>query len=66
MGIVIDDRAIEDYLGRIGDQVIKEIAALGHEIGYHYEELTTHKGNVSQALGAFKENLEKLRELGIA
>jgi hypothetical protein len=27
------------------EAVIKEIAALGHEVGYHYECLTTCNGN---------------------
>ena len=43
--------------------IIREIASLGHEVGYHYENLTTCKGNVEQAFDDFKRNLEKLREL---
>lgn len=45
------------------EAIILEIASLGHEIGYHYENLTTCKGNVEKAIADFKNNLEKLREL---
>ncbi len=43
--------------------VILEIASLGHEIGYHYENLTTCKGNLEKAMADFAFNLEKLRKL---
>ena len=42
------------------ENIIKQIAALGHEIGYHYESLTTCNGNVDAAWEDFKVNLEKL------
>ena len=45
------------------EQIIKEIAALGHEIGYHYESLTTCNGDVNAAYEDFCRNLEKLRAL---
>lgn len=45
------------------EDVIKEIASLGHEIGYHYENFTTCNGNISEAIEDFKTNLEKLRRL---
>ncbi len=45
------------------DSIIKEISNLNHEIGYHYENLTTCKGNLEKALDDFKLNLQKLREL---
>ncbi len=45
------------------EAIIKEIADLGHEIGYHYEELSTYKGDSIKAFEAFKRNLEKLRQL---
>ncbi|MGE0078441.1 MAG: hypothetical protein AB7S48_11320 [Bacteroidales bacterium] len=38
--------------------VITQIAELGHEIGYHYEDLTITKGNVEEAIKRFKENLQ--------
>ncbi len=45
------------------ETIIKEIASLGHEIGYHYECLTTCRGNEENAIGDFKKNLEALRSL---
>lgn len=45
------------------DRIIKEIASLNHEIGYHYENLTTCSGDIEKALLNFKDNLHKLREL---
>lgn len=43
--------------------IIKQIAALGHEIGYHYESLTTCNGNIQEAYKDFCSNLEQLRSL---
>jgi hypothetical protein len=43
--------------------VIREIAATGHEVGYHYESLTSCKGNMELAYEDFKRNLESLRKL---
>lgn len=45
------------------DSIILEIASLGHEIGYHYESLTTCDGNIEAAYQDFCQNLEKLRLL---
>ena len=45
------------------EEIIREIASLGHEIGYHYESLTTCNGDVDAAYQDFCKNLEKLREL---
>ncbi len=43
--------------------IIKEISNLGHEIGYHYENLTTCKGNLEESIEDFKYHLEELRKL---
>ena len=43
--------------------IIKEIASLGHEIGYHYESLATCNGDITAALHVFEINLNKLREM---
>lgn len=43
--------------------IIREIAALGHEVGYHYESLTTCKGDVDAAYSDFCRNLERLRNI---
>lgn len=45
------------------EEIIEEISNMGHEIGYHYEELSTYKGDQSKAYETFKLNLEKLRKL---
>ena len=45
------------------EDIIRSIADLGHEIGYHYESLTTCKGDVDAAYADFCRNLENLREL---
>ena len=43
--------------------IIRQIAALGHEIGYHYESLTTCNGDVDAAYNDFCKNLEALRKI---
>lgn len=45
------------------ESIIREIASLGHEIGYHYESLTTCNGNMEAAYVDFCEHLEQLRKL---
>jgi len=45
------------------ENIILEIANLGHEVGYHYETMDTAKGNVDLAMEQFKQNLSKLRKL---
>lgn len=45
------------------EKIIKEIASLGHEIGYHYECLTTCNGNLDKAIQDFDKNLKALRAL---
>jgi hypothetical protein len=42
-------------------QVIQEIHKLGHEIGYHYEDMDFAKGNPDEAIHFFEKHLEKLR-----
>ncbi len=39
--------------------VIEQIAALGHEIGYHYEDMALCSGNVEQAWEHFQQSLER-------
>ena len=43
--------------------IIKEISLLGHEIGYHYENLSVTNGNYQFAIEDFGNNLKKLRKL---
>ena len=42
--------------------IIKEIVALGHEIGYHYEDLVRTKGELNEAVISFEKNLTFLRQ----
>jgi hypothetical protein len=43
--------------------IIKEIANMEHEIGYHYEVLDKAKGDFEKAIEIFEEELEKFREV---
>jgi len=45
------------------ENIIKEIAALGHEVGYHYENMDTCNGDVDKAWDDFRYHLDTLREL---
>jgi hypothetical protein len=45
------------------EKVIKEISDLGHEIGYHYECLTTTSGDLEKGIKDFEKNLNALRKL---
>jgi hypothetical protein len=44
------------------EKIIKQIASLGHEIGYHYEDLTSNNGNFDKAIKSFERNLELFRK----
>lgn len=44
-------------------KIINEISKLGHEIGYHYENMDTCNGDFEKAWIDFKDSLNKLREL---
>jgi len=45
------------------EQIIKQIADMGHEIGYHYETMDTANGDVDLAWDQFRYNLDQLRKL---
>ena len=45
------------------EKIIQQIHKLGHEVGYHYECLTTTKGDVEKGIKDFETNLKKLRAL---
>lgn len=43
-------------------EVIEEIVRLGHEVGYHYEDLALAEGDEKKAIETFKENLAYFRK----
>lgn len=43
-------------------KVIRQIVEMGHEIGYHYEDLATHDGDYDAAIRAFEQNLSLFRQ----
>ncbi len=45
------------------EKIISEIASLGHEIGYHYENMSTFHGGHEMAFTDFKMVLARLRQL---
>jgi len=49
--------------GSFDEGIIRQIASMGHEIGYHYEDLTVAKGKAEQAIQLFEQNLARLRRL---
>jgi hypothetical protein len=42
-------------------EVIRQIVALGHEVGYHYEDLAMAEGDDALAIKSFEENLDYFR-----
>jgi len=55
------------YFFRMSDHydedVIRKIAGLGHETGYHYDDLSKCNGDFKKALIRFESNLKKLRKI---
>lgn len=45
------------------ESVIRQIAEMGHEIGYHYEDMDFAKGDPHFAIELFQQHLEKLRKI---
>lgn len=41
--------------------ILKEMHAMGHEVGYHYETLAQASGNMTKAIDLFASELAKLR-----
>jgi hypothetical protein len=51
-------------VGRAYDpEAIRQMAALGHEVGYHYEVLAQTRGDIPHALALFARELARLRQL---
>jgi len=47
---------------QVDEKAVTVISKLGHEIGYHYEDLSIAKGNMDLAIELFHKNLELLRK----
>ncbi len=45
------------------EEIISKIIDLGHEFGYHYEDMDLARGNIESAYNKFQNNLKKFREL---
>jgi len=45
------------------EDVIREIHRMGHEIGYHYEDMDFANGDPHKAIALFEQHLEKLRKI---
>lgn len=43
-------------------RIIKSIVSLGHEIGYHYEDLASNDGDMEKAIASFQQNLDLFRK----
>jgi hypothetical protein len=43
--------------------MLRKIAAMGHEVGYHYETLAKARGNIRRAVALFEHELARLREI---
>lgn len=46
----------------LSGKIVDQIAACGHEIGFHYETLDKCKGNVEDAIDLFKRELAQFRQ----
>jgi len=44
-------------------EIVKQISDLGHEVGYHYDDLTKCKGDHKKAIARFEKSLNILREI---
>lgn len=44
-------------------EVLRQLHALGHEVGYHYESMAKAKGDASQAIAIFERDLQCFREI---
>ena len=44
-------------------ECIRNISSLGHEVGYHFEDLSSLHGDIDEAVDSFKRNIEKFRQI---
>ncbi len=44
-------------------EIIQKIEKMGHEVGYHYEVLSTAKGNYEKAIQLFEDDIQRFRSI---
>lgn len=49
--------------GSYEPEVMRKIEKMGHEVGYHYEDLASQRGDVEKAWESFQSNLDKFRQV---
>ncbi len=49
--------------GSWNEGIMRQIAGMGHEIGYHYEDLSLCRGDHGEAIRHFEKQLERFREI---
>lgn len=47
-------------------ETLKKIAALGHEVSYHYDVMDACKGNIEEAIKEFEKNLKLFKKAGFS
>ena len=57
-------RTVKSKLFDIG--IINDIKNLDHEIGYHYEVLSSSKGDFDRAIKLFKNSVDKFNDIGVS
>jgi hypothetical protein len=45
------------------EKIIREVAGMNHEVGYHYEDLSMNRGDQAKAIESFGKNLETFRKI---
>ncbi len=43
-------------------EVMRDIVSMGHELGYHYEDLASENGDMDRAIASFEKNLAYFRQ----
>jgi len=54
---------VRSVAGWFNTNLLKSLANLGHEVGYHYETLSLAKGDIPEALRLFQKSLDLFRSV---
>lgn len=49
--------------GSFKESIIRKISQMGHEVGYHYEDLSRNNGDMEKSISDFRNNLARLRNI---